>query len=62
MLRRSAIRATARTAIEFSVFCKINSHLLGAVAVWLWSRRNHAYADRYVVPVASGLIASESAV
>jgi hypothetical protein len=29
---------------------------------WLWSRRNHAHADRYVVPVSSGIIAGESIV
>jgi uncharacterized oligopeptide transporter (OPT) family protein len=34
--------------------------LLGAVGAWLWSRRNAAQADRYVVPVASGIIAGES--
>jgi uncharacterized oligopeptide transporter (OPT) family protein len=38
------------------------SMLLGAVAAWLWARRNHAHAERYVVPVASGVIAGESIV
>jgi uncharacterized oligopeptide transporter (OPT) family protein len=36
------------------------SMLLGAACAWLWSRRNAAQADRYVVPVASGIIAGES--
>jgi uncharacterized oligopeptide transporter (OPT) family protein len=38
------------------------SMLLGAVGAWLWSRRNHVHADRYVVPVSSGIIAGESIV
>jgi len=38
------------------------SMLLGAVLAWLWSRHSHAHADRYVVPVASGIIAGESIV
>jgi uncharacterized oligopeptide transporter (OPT) family protein len=38
------------------------SMLLGASAAWLWSRRSSAHADRYVVPVASGIIAGESIV
>ena len=38
------------------------SMLLGALAAWLWSRRSSAHADRYVVPVASGIIAGESIV
>ena len=38
------------------------SMLLGATFAWLWSRRNHAHAERYVVPVASGIIAGESIV
>jgi uncharacterized oligopeptide transporter (OPT) family protein len=38
------------------------SMLLGAVGAWLWSRRNQAQADRYVVPVSSGIIAGESIV
>ena len=38
------------------------SMLLGAVAAWLWSRRSQAHAERYVVPVASGVIAGESIV
>jgi len=38
------------------------SMLLGALLAWLWSRRYHAHADRYVVPVASGIIAGESIV
>jgi uncharacterized oligopeptide transporter (OPT) family protein len=38
------------------------SMLLGAVAAWLWSRQNHAHAERYVVPVSSGVIAGESIV
>jgi uncharacterized oligopeptide transporter (OPT) family protein len=36
------------------------SMLLGAICAWVWSRRNHAHADRYVVPVSSGIIAGES--
>jgi uncharacterized oligopeptide transporter (OPT) family protein len=36
--------------------------LLGALVAWVWSRRSHAHADRYVVPVASGIIAGESIV
>jgi uncharacterized oligopeptide transporter (OPT) family protein len=38
------------------------SMLLGAVGAWLWARRNHAQAERYVVPVSSGIIAGESIV
>ena len=38
------------------------SMLLGAALAWLWSRRRPAHADRYVVPVASGVIAGESIV
>ena len=38
------------------------SMLLGAVGAWIWSRRSQAHADRYVVPVSSGLIAGESIV
>jgi OPT family oligopeptide transporter len=38
------------------------SMLLGALVAWVWSRRSHAHADRYVVPVASGIIAGESIV
>ena len=38
------------------------SMLLGAVAAWLWARRNQAHAERYVVPVSSGVIAGESIV
>jgi uncharacterized oligopeptide transporter (OPT) family protein len=38
------------------------SMLLGATFAWLWSRRNHAHAERYVVPVSSGIIAGESIV
>jgi OPT family oligopeptide transporter len=38
------------------------SMLLGALVAWLWSRHNSAHADRYVVPVASGIIAGESIV
>jgi uncharacterized oligopeptide transporter (OPT) family protein len=38
------------------------SMLLGAIGAWLWSRRNQAHADRYVVPVSSGIIAGESIV
>jgi uncharacterized oligopeptide transporter (OPT) family protein len=29
---------------------------------WFWSRRSSAHADRYVIPVASGVIAGESIV
>ena len=38
------------------------SMLLGAIGAWLWSRRDHAHAERYVVPVSSGIIAGESIV
>jgi uncharacterized oligopeptide transporter (OPT) family protein len=38
------------------------SMLLGALLAWVWSRRNSAQADHYVVPVASGIIAGESIV
>jgi uncharacterized oligopeptide transporter (OPT) family protein len=38
------------------------SMLLGALLAWFWSRRSSAHADRYVVPVASGIIAGESIV
>ncbi|MBN2575844.1 MAG: OPT/YSL family transporter [Deltaproteobacteria bacterium] len=38
------------------------SMLLGAVAAWLWARRNRPHAERYAVPVASGVIAGESIV
>jgi len=33
---------------------------LGALLAWLWRRLGRASADRYVTPVASGLIAGES--
>ena len=36
--------------------------LLGAVLAWYWAQRNSAHADRYVVPLASGVIAGESIV
>jgi len=38
------------------------SMLLGAVAAWVWSRARPAHAERYVVPVASGVVAGESIV
>jgi uncharacterized oligopeptide transporter (OPT) family protein len=38
------------------------SMLLGALLALFWSRRSSAHADRYVVPVASGVIAGESIV
>jgi uncharacterized oligopeptide transporter (OPT) family protein len=38
------------------------SMLLGALLAWLWSRRNRQHAERYAVPVASGIIAGESIV
>jgi len=38
------------------------SMLLGAAFAWLWSRRNHAHAERFIVPVSSGIIAGESIV
>jgi len=38
------------------------SMLLGAIGAWLWSRGKHAHAERYTVPVASGIIAGESIV
>jgi uncharacterized oligopeptide transporter (OPT) family protein len=38
------------------------SMLLGAAFAWLWSKRNPTHAERYVVPVSSGIIAGESIV
>jgi uncharacterized oligopeptide transporter (OPT) family protein len=38
------------------------SMFLGAVLAWAWSRRRPAHAERYAVPVASGIIAGESIV
>jgi uncharacterized oligopeptide transporter (OPT) family protein len=38
------------------------SFLIGAVVAWAWNRRSPAAADRYLVPVSSGLIAGESIV
>jgi uncharacterized oligopeptide transporter (OPT) family protein len=38
------------------------SMLLGAVGAWLWSSRRPEHAERYVVPVSSGIIAGESIV
>jgi uncharacterized oligopeptide transporter (OPT) family protein len=38
------------------------SMLLGAVLAWLWSARRPDQAERYVVPVSSGIIAGESIV
>ncbi len=38
------------------------SMLLGALVAWLWSRRRPAQAERFVVPVSSGIIAGESIV
>jgi putative OPT family oligopeptide transporter len=38
------------------------SMFIGGVIAWLWSRRNREHADRYAVPVASGVIAGESLV
>jgi uncharacterized oligopeptide transporter (OPT) family protein len=38
------------------------SMFLGAVLGWAWSRRRPAHAERYAVPVASGIIAGESIV
>jgi OPT family oligopeptide transporter len=38
------------------------SMLVGAVAAWLWTRQRPASAERYVVPVSSGVIAGESIV
>jgi uncharacterized oligopeptide transporter (OPT) family protein len=38
------------------------SMLLGALLAWLWSRRSQQNAERYAVPVASGIIAGESIV
>jgi uncharacterized oligopeptide transporter (OPT) family protein len=38
------------------------SMFLGAVAAWLWTRQSRAHAERYVVPVSSGVIAGESIV
>jgi uncharacterized oligopeptide transporter (OPT) family protein len=38
------------------------SMLLGAIGAWGWSRRSSAQAERYVVPISSGIIAGESIV
>jgi len=38
------------------------SMLIGAIAAWVWAKRNAAHAERYVVPVSSGVIAGESIV
>ena len=38
------------------------SMLMGAVLAWLWGKRSSAHAERYVVPVSSGIIAGESIV
>jgi uncharacterized oligopeptide transporter (OPT) family protein len=38
------------------------SMFAGAVIAWLWSKRNSANAERYAIPVASGIIAGESIV
>jgi OPT family oligopeptide transporter len=38
------------------------SMFLGAVLAWLWSARRPEQAERYVVPVSSGIIAGESIV
>jgi uncharacterized oligopeptide transporter (OPT) family protein len=38
------------------------SMLIGAIAAWAWSKRNESHAERYVVPVSSGVIAGESIV
>jgi len=38
------------------------SMLLGAIAAWLWTRRSPGHAERYVVPISSGVIAGESIV
>jgi uncharacterized oligopeptide transporter (OPT) family protein len=38
------------------------SMFLGAVIAWSWARRSPAHAERYVVPVSSGVIAGESIV
>jgi uncharacterized oligopeptide transporter (OPT) family protein len=35
---------------------------LGAIAAWMWTRRDAVKAEKYVVPLASGLIAGESLV
>lgn len=36
------------------------SMLLGALAAWLWSRKRPQKAERYLVPISSGIIAGES--
>ncbi len=38
------------------------SMLLGALLAWLWARRRREQAERYAVPLASGIIAGESIV
>jgi putative OPT family oligopeptide transporter len=38
------------------------SMFMGAVLGWLWSRRKPEHAERYMVPISSGLIAGESIV
>jgi len=36
------------------------SMFAGALAAWVFARRSRELADRYTIPVASGLIAGES--
>jgi OPT family oligopeptide transporter len=38
------------------------SMFLGAIAAWLWSKHRQTHAERYLVPVSSGIIAGESIV
>ena len=38
------------------------SMFAGALAAWIFARRSRDLADRYTIPVASGLIAGESLV
>jgi uncharacterized oligopeptide transporter (OPT) family protein len=36
--------------------------LIGGLIAWFWAHRNQSHADRYTIPVASGVIAGESLV
>jgi uncharacterized oligopeptide transporter (OPT) family protein len=56
--RKMALKMT----IHILPFFNPLSMLLGAVAAWLWARRKQTHAERYVVPVSSGVIAGESIV
>jgi uncharacterized oligopeptide transporter (OPT) family protein len=36
------------------------SFVIGGLGRWAWERRDRAHADRFVIAIASGLIAGES--